>query len=1087
MRTEQKTWLGALYPKSGNSPVDVFYTYESNTNPLTYTVFIRPHRALDSETCKGFADYVKKNIFNEKILGPEREFVMDGRQPFRTEDGSFVIAAVNESLLNHVMLSVKPFVLPHSAGNNYALGITYGSDESELSCYIIHGRDHEGREKSIKLKYDGCIENCENKPLAQFSPIEKWLYQNREAIFQHFGFEFPQEHRPFSVRINDALSAIFSPEQLNFYRQHLTFRQQYLLLSLAIDYQLIQPQQDANDSSTWGPRNVLDWADQRHQPQDPQGIYNLLIRSCDGEPNANEKKKWIEHLVNTMTQSNNKTRLKSIFDNYMPEMMNISDLEVQIAVAKNQAKNVESTSATGGGQLGYYVEGPKVDAYAAASLLARQQSVVQVASQLNGLEFAEPNYINDAEALDGDPTQGPAVQKTAPELALARLRYFLMAVPRCEPQDDRPLNQDPSVQQAYALKLHDIFLRDFRRCVSSSDTAERLFFDQVYVLQNGYMHAHSNQEEKALQFAKDHAHTLLANIEVAIAARTGQLYTQVLCSGLARGDYDGPGFNKKSAPADWRSRGINHALDNTLALLDYQFLSTYYRISALLAVLQAIRSPQKRIPLVLTRVGGGVFGNEPGAVDAAIRDAIHVVQSHGVTNIDIVLSAYGESDVNHYLNRDAKNPFRVYDTQGHAVEFRQVGNGDFRTPDGSWEAPSFADAVEYQAWKIQQQQDEQQRREEQRRQLLLQQAQAAVVIPQPVVIPGAVVQQQPLSVVPTPSSQPPTAVAPQPDGIVTALQHGLGANKLPLVTQDSSRGPLTITNNAPSNPASFANVQLSVRQDSVNQSQYYLVTYQSRGTAGSARIYLLPDGNFRLTWGTDAGRGIDTEKSPIACSLQKIFEHFSVKLGLTSLYAIYVVKVEDDFLRIRFVSRRLSNIRITSDGEFQGEDTTIKNVINNAAFYVALFDSLPLSIEGHDQNKEQTLIGIFKAICTNNGNGVDSQNKARIAEYLIFDAFKKAYRGGTDAVRNARSLQDIITHANSGVAAASQPRGVFGVFNTLPGTESRNTLLEICYGKNSPAKPAANVTLTGDMLANALRSKLEAEKRASQTAAPARK
>lgn len=310
-------------------------------------------------------------------------------------------------------------------------------------------------------------------------------------------------------------------------------------------------------------------------------------------------------------------KMEEIFNEYKPNMVGVEDLNRELARVSKK------TSPKEGGPL-FYILGPRIDAYESAGFPALRGAILQAASQFNNLEFSKPEK-DDPIMLSYDWTQGPAVQKGCPALALARYRYWNMN------------------------KQEDSFLRHWLYETIHFDGRD-LTFNEIFKLQFGYLRPKIDMEEAALQFIREHKNSLLLNIEFTEFTQAQHAITQVLSAAMALGNYDTDAPHRKP--------------ENKIHLVDAcrELLKVQYEIIAKLAVLEAKKSPERRIPLVLTAVGGGVFGNNRVAINDAISVAIQVVKEADVRNIDFAISVYAESDLSNY-----RDLFKQ-----HCVAFQEV-------------------------------------------------------------------------------------------------------------------------------------------------------------------------------------------------------------------------------------------------------------------------------------------------------------------------------------------------------------------------------------------------------------------------------
>lgn len=340
------------------------------------------------------------------------------------------------------------------------------------------------------------------------------------------------------------------------------------------------------------------------------GLIDCLVNGPAELTKYTEQKSDIDKLLPPANQKQD-AELVNIFSAYTPHMINAGTLQAEVAASKTA-----STSATGETQ--FFVFGPNVDAYASAGYPCFAGAVIQAASQLNNLEFPNPTDTHPA-ALSSDNTQGPAVQKGNPALALARYMWW------------KNNNEENS------------FLRNWQTLtieVGTGPVKEVLSFSDIFDLKNGYMHPKDHMVDHAITFVRAHKDQLLLNMETTDFTKTGHPIHQVLAAAMALGRYDYDYTTNKQ---------INRTAEEKaqLTVLCQEFLTIQYEMTAMKAIVEAQKDPHKRVPLLLTAVGGGVFKNDRAAIDAAIAAAVKKVIDSGITNIDFGVMAYTETAAAH--------------------------------------------------------------------------------------------------------------------------------------------------------------------------------------------------------------------------------------------------------------------------------------------------------------------------------------------------------------------------------------------------------------------------------------------------------
>lgn len=224
-----------------------------------------------------------------------------------------------------------------------------------------------------------------------------------------------------------------------------------------------------------------------------------------------------------------------------------------------------------------------------------KNGIVQMASQGNCQE-ATRREIALLKDYCTDRTQGPASAMSAVDATLAR-RVFL---------------DDCDLMRLWLLKYDP-----------NSEC-----FDYQY----GYLIPKKNQVEACIKLLDDHGEEILANVQQVridnASLEDNQWMTQVPCFGFAFG------INELYPRSEDEKNVHIPALCQRLLTLQYQAI-------AQLAVLKS-RALGQRIPLLLTPVGAGAFGNPPSAVYKAIASIQSIVEGE---NVDVVLSIFNRDEL----------------------------------------------------------------------------------------------------------------------------------------------------------------------------------------------------------------------------------------------------------------------------------------------------------------------------------------------------------------------------------------------------------------------------------------------------------
>ena len=291
-----------------------------------------------------------------------------------------------------------------------------------------------------------------------------------------------------------------------------------------------------------------------------------------------------------------------------PPLVKIGDL---VAVCK---QTQQSTPLSGPGRttFSFLVNG---DASVIPGLRCFDNAVFVGAAQGNGLEAANSFSIRNLWSYAFDHTQGPALQQTTPDAALSRLLF----------------RKQGEMVKAWLDKYDK----------------ERKYFHY----QNGYLTpklgVELNGESKLKEAQKimhEHGNELLANLQrVKVKGHkrlehpdaNGNLYqadgertmTHMACFAINIGQIADTGWGTKVPTAE--EQNLLHEICGDLLIQQYE-------AAASAAVLQS-RATGRRVPLVLTAIGGGAFRNPPAVIRAAMSRVNGIVSGE---NVDVVLSVW---------------------------------------------------------------------------------------------------------------------------------------------------------------------------------------------------------------------------------------------------------------------------------------------------------------------------------------------------------------------------------------------------------------------------------------------------------------
>lgn len=331
-----------------------------------------------------------------------------------------------------------------------------------------------------------------------------------------------------------------------------------------------------------------------------------------------------------------------------PTMISIDDLLAQVSLTP------QDKAQTGMGL--YLLQG--CDARTVPAFACMQGAVRQVASQFNNGE-SKGRYETQPDNFKTDPTQGPAEQRTAGGAALARYAH--------NKNSDcfAPILADPGLKTE---------------------------FNTLFDYQYGYLTPKEGQEKKGLDFLKKHINQIVLNVErVPIDGVAGQTAIQVLNSGLALGGYD---LYHRTPEATGYLKEMTELV-----------LSAQYKAVSAIAILEAQKNPEKRIPVSFTMVGGGAFGNDKVAIAKSVSQAIKLIKESGVNNIDICLSIYQASEIAAYKKiaaqgaefselKELLNQKPITQAQLHSIQSLHVLPNSLMPIETELEVPSLVAAEE---------------------------------------------------------------------------------------------------------------------------------------------------------------------------------------------------------------------------------------------------------------------------------------------------------------------------------------------------------------------------------------------------------
>ena len=237
-------------------------------------------------------------------------------------------------------------------------------------------------------------------------------------------------------------------------------------------------------------------------------------------------------------------------------------------------------------------------------------ALFQVASQFNMLEMVGPSVTPERGVTDyeNDHTQGPACAVAAGAATIYR-NYLITVAGAVGQTRERQLDGSADLRAELALRLGPDETTPWRM---SNGYALPTEASLTAVTRNL-----ANADEATLDALRGLLRVgLHRDVEVTDGARPGPLVSQIFCSAM-------PVSYSRLPPTAW-------------APLAQLVLEAAYEATVLAAVLNAARGASRR--LLLTRLGGGAFGNDDGWIDSAMLRALRLAGGH---DLDVAVVSYG--------------------------------------------------------------------------------------------------------------------------------------------------------------------------------------------------------------------------------------------------------------------------------------------------------------------------------------------------------------------------------------------------------------------------------------------------------------
>jgi hypothetical protein len=236
-----------------------------------------------------------------------------------------------------------------------------------------------------------------------------------------------------------------------------------------------------------------------------------------------------------------------------------------------------------------------------------ERALFQVASQFNLLEMTGPSVTPEdgVTRYQYDRTQGPACAMAAGAATIYR-NYFVPVGGSIGQTAERQIDALADLHDALAVRLGSPK-------------------DALWALENGYALA-SRERLNAISTVlreKSEAEALKGllrigihwDVEVTDAGSPGPLVSQAFCSAL-------PVAYSDASPQDW-------------TLFGRLVLEAAYEATLWAALINASRGASNKV--LLTRLGGGAFGNPDAWIDEALTRALELFAGHG---LEVILVSY---------------------------------------------------------------------------------------------------------------------------------------------------------------------------------------------------------------------------------------------------------------------------------------------------------------------------------------------------------------------------------------------------------------------------------------------------------------
>lgn len=242
----------------------------------------------------------------------------------------------------------------------------------------------------------------------------------------------------------------------------------------------------------------------------------------------------------------------------------------------------------------------RADAYKLHGAAEAKGAVIQVASQFNLLEMISPNMSPEdgVTRYQHDPTQGPACAMATGPATIFR-NYGIMIDGKQGQTKDRQINTMDKLIKA--LDIQEIEMRNGYAMIS------RAGLEACNEKIRNLSAAQREEIKSLLKVGVQWSTTVTAK-----NAAENQKVTQVFCSALPIS------YNREQSTQLWEP----------LARI---VLEACYEATLLIGIINSLQTKNPKV--YLTRVGGGVFGNEDAWIGLAIDLAIERIAEH---HIDVI-------------------------------------------------------------------------------------------------------------------------------------------------------------------------------------------------------------------------------------------------------------------------------------------------------------------------------------------------------------------------------------------------------------------------------------------------------------------